>query len=343
VRILEVVVGGDFHADKMKGLFPERHLELQVAEQRKSMRYAVKNGIRDYFWPGDIAHLPRLTEEARIALMRLLDEFDGKLNIHIILGNHDVAYEGFHSLQSFVEMYKTGKYKTIFIYDKAQQVMMNGIPVNFLPYPHKKALPHNTKKCDRSINVAHLERPGARRDNGRTIGPKDGTKQKDDNYWFIGHLHTPQSLGNSHFCGTMFQTNFGESLPKGFIHFKAKLKNGKLTVKVDRIPNDPAFKLIPLIVESRKDLKKIEPNPLYLYKVFLKEGVEIKVDLNKKYPNIINTPTTYTDKKKIVLDVGDAEEIRYNLLDGLPKWMKKKGATKKQIKRAQELVKILSN
>lgn len=334
----EAIISGDPHFDKLVNLFPKSHLELQVAELRKAFVYALKNGIPNLIWPGDIAHKDRLSEEARIALFNLLHEFDGKLNIWIILGNHDVAYTGFHSLQFFIELFKKGKFKTVHIMDKPVQKWINGIPLNFLPYPAKKALPHDTDKCDKSINVAHLERPGAVRDNGRKVGPADGTKQKDKNIWLIGHLHTPQKVGRSYFCGTMYQTTFGESLPKSFLHIKAWNKKGTLKHKVEVVPTDPAFKFFPLVVEKKSDLEKISSNPLYLYKVFLKSGVDLKFDLNKKYPNIINTPTIYDDKKKIVVDMGEIEEIKYNLSDGLPKWMKKKGATKKQVKRALQLV-----
>jgi len=343
-KYFQAVTVGDPHFDKMGNLLKAQHLDLQIAELRKPFEYAVQNGIQEVWVLGDVAHKERLSEEARIALFKLLEEYDGRVIVRIILGNHDVAYDGFHALQFFVELFKSKKFKTVFIYDKKKQVVINGVPVNFLPYPATQALPHDTSTCDKSINVAHLERPGALRDNGMKIKKGDGVKQRDKNVWVIGHLHTPQTVGLTWYSGTLYQTSFGESLPKSFMHIKARVdKDGLLDCKIKRIPVDPAFKLIPLVIEKRKDFKKIEDNPLYLYKLFIKSGVDVDFDIHKRYPNVWNSPVLFDDKKKIVLDAHEVEEIKYDIREGLKPTLKEMGATKPQIKRAQQLVdKILA-
>lgn len=338
IKSWEFVTVGDPHIDKMEGLFPFNHLILQYNELRKPFEYALKMGVPNVVVLGDVAHRDRLSEEGRIMLYELLLEYDGKLNIYVILGNHDVAREGIHSLQFFVKLYETGKFKTVHIISKKEQHVFNGVPVNFLPFPHKKSIP--CKGMDRVLNFAHLERPGALRDNGVKIQKGHGVKQKDKDIWVVGHLHTPQHLASTYFSGTLYQTNFGESLPKSFIHGRIRVKGRTLVETIKVIPNDPAFKLFNLKIEKKSDLKQIEKNPLYLYKVFVKSGTKIDVDLMARYPNIQNVPVMYdTDADLAKLEVDTVEEIpTYTLYDGLKAEMKKRGASLEMRKRGRQLV-----
>lgn len=335
--LFEFVTVGDPHLDKMENLFPANHLQLQVAELRKPFLYALERGVPNVVILGDVAHKDRLTEESRIALFSLLVEFDGKLDIHIILGNHDVAYEGFHSLQFFVELYEAGKFKTVHIYKKPVQKTINGVPVNFLPFPAIKAIESDV--ADRTLNFAHLERPGALRDNGIKIQKGHGIRQKDDHTWVVGHLHTPQRLGRTYFSGTLYQTNFGESLPKSFLHGRVRVKNGKLLEKIVQVPNDPAFKLFNLRIEKRSDLDAIQDNPLYLYKLFIKKGVKIDFDLSTRYKNLYNTPSTYTNEAELLEQQQEvAMVIENDLTGGLLDELREKGASKWQRKRGTAIV-----
>ena len=337
-NLFEFVTVGDAHLDKLENLFPANHLELQVAEIDKVYKYAIKKGVPNVVWLGDVAHKERLTEESRIALYSILTRYDGLVNTYIILGNHDVAREGFHSLQFFVKLYETGKFKSVHIFKAGTQLVLNKVPVNFLPYPLTKALPYDGP-CDKTLNFAHLERPGAKRDNGMLIQKGDGVRQKDDNVWVIGHLHTPQKLGLTWYSGTLFQTNFGESLPKSFLHARVRNVKGLLKWKIVEIPNDPAFKLINLKIESKSDLKKIDDNPLHLYKLFIKKGVQIDYDLASKHKNLYNTPTTYSNEKELVEQQEVVElEINHSLTDGLRQELRDRGANKWQRRRAKALV-----
>lgn len=338
--VFECVTVGDPHFDRLSTMFPTNHLLLQVAELRKPFEYALKHGIKYVVVLGDVAHMPRLSEEARKAFQKLLHEYDGRLTIWIILGNHDVAYEGVHSLESISDLCKQGRYKSVRVFAKPKQKIINGVPVNLLPFPAKKAI--KTEVADRSLNFAHLERPGARRDNGMLIRDDDGVKQTDDNEWVIGHLHTPQKIGRTLYSGTLYQTNFGESLPKGFLHIKAKVLKGKLTVRAKRVTTDPRFKLINLKVESAKDLKQIDSDPLHLYKLFIKKGIKIPYDIMRRHPNVYKPPTQYTtDVDLQEKQEADPQQVNFKLTDRLGPELAQKGATKWQRKRGIKIVKAI--
>ena len=265
--MLEGIMLGDPHFDKLTGIVPNA-LELQAGAYRNAFEWALKRGIGYAFIGGDVANSHRLSEEAKIELMRLLLDYGDKLCIRIILGNHDVKTEEKHSLHLFSWLAKKGKLN-VGIYEKPEQEILAGVPVNFMPFPYSAPLP-NECQC---VNVGHLERPGSIRDNG-TRNDKHGVKDTK-NLWMMGHLHTAQTVGKTYYCGTLYQTNFGESLPKGFTHFKFKRDGKKLKHKMDWIETKPPFVLEKKVVEKKADFKGLVKDPLHIYKLFVNEGLDI--------------------------------------------------------------------
>jgi len=182
------------------------------------------------------------------------------------------------------------------------------------------------------------------RDNGNRIKTGGVPQQDDNNIWVIGHLHTKQKVGNSYYPGTPYQLNFGENPTKGWALGKFKYNNkGKLLHKMHIVDNDSAFKLLNLIVESANDLKKIVDNPLYRYKLFVKEGVELPTNTNAKYPNIENT-LGFKTNRELQLMGGAANDMagqipEFSLTTGLKDFLLTQlNATEKQANRALELI-----
>lgn len=330
---------GDLHCDKLAHLFgAERSLELQYNEWCKSADYALEHGIKNWYQMGDVADKPRLSEEARVWLLRFMHKYDGLLEQDWILGNHDTEYEGYHSMQQFEEMAKMGMFKSIRFHCVKKQVVVGGVPINFLPFPEKKAMPY--RKGGETLNLAHLERPGAIRDNGTRMDLNHGTPEEGSDHWVIGHLHTQQMMGNSWFVGTPYQTNFGESLPKGFGVLRAKrLTSGKLKIEREFIETQPGFTLHNLKVEKVSDLKKIADDPLKLYKVVVKRGVELPYDVGARHPNVVNNVVTYkTDKQAETLLADTDTEIKFGITDNLHGELKTRGHNKAQRKRGEAIV-----
>ena len=327
---------GDLHLDKLRKLFPDNHLQLQIHELNKACEFAINKGIRHVFLEGDICEYARLSYEAIDVLIRFFDKWDTKLNFYLILGNHDFAEDGIHSLQPFLTMYQLKWFKTIHIFDAATQMVIDGVTVNFLPYPHTKPLPSKLE----AINVGHFEVKGSLRDNGRKI--KEGIETKAT--WIMGHLHTPQVVGSVHYSGTLYQLNFGESLPKGFIEFKFRYKNGKLEKQIKQIPNDPRFKLFNIVVESKADLRKVTENPLYLYKLFVKTNIVIPESFLAKHPNIVNWDGFKTKEELDILidesflDSNEEGLLEFSVHEGLTEYLQSKKASQVQIKRALEIM-----
>ena len=272
--MLEGVGIGDLHFDKLNKLFPKAD-DLIVAEVRKALDYAVDRDVHNVFFYGDVGDTARMSYEANLAFWDLLfqDDYRG-LRFDVILGNHDFDEHGRHSLEllSWVHRHFGGERK-LRVHTQPSVITMGGVPVQFLPYPYVKT------RAD-CLNVGHFESSGSIRDNGMRISKGVSTKHLS----LVGHLHTPHSVNRHYFSGTLYQTNFGESLPKKFHHFKVA---SDLTHKIKMVPNDPDFKLINLEIWGTKDLKKISPNPLHLYKVYVQEGVIMDETSFAPYPNVV--------------------------------------------------------
>jgi DNA repair exonuclease SbcCD nuclease subunit len=334
----EGIAIGDLHTDKANlAKYFDDPLALQMKAVDKRLQYALGRGIRYVLFLGDICEYVQMSEAARVAFLRLLKKYDGRLEIYIILGNHDYAESGVHSLLSFIEMCRHGMFETVHVFDTPQIVELGKVPFHFLPYPHTKPLDKSPGVC-----VAHYEVRGAKRDNGRII--KEGDTPEFKRHMFIqGHLHTPQVVGRHVYAGTLYQMSFGETLDKGFLRFRCRIVDGQLEFKHKHVSIEPEFKLVNLVVEDKQDLKKITSDPTTRYKLFVQEDVSIPNDFLLKHTNIVNRLSFSSQEELQALEneefALETQSIELSHERLLPNFLKKKlGLGKPQINRALELL-----
>lgn len=321
---MEFITIGDLHLDKprLNNIIPNV-LDLQMAAVKTILDYAVSKSVKNIFFLGDIADMPRLSDVSAKAFYNLLLDYPG-LMFYIILGNHDIEQVTVNSLTTLDTFVKRGLLPNIKIFSEPTKEKVDGEYVGFVPYPY-----HEPFDC---LNIGHIERPGATRDNGSQMKDTEGHPETNGQPWIMGHLHTPHKVGNTIYCGTPYQTSFGESLPKRFLH--CRYTKGKLSIKEP--PYEPPFKLITLKADSLKDLKKqITDDPNSYWRIMYK-GFELPPDFLMKYPNVIETHAYKT--KEQLKDILDFEETPYQVTDGLTEFLKDRGFNKKQIKRAFKLV-----
>lgn len=335
MSVFEGIFIGDIHLDKLSKLFPSSHVQLKFNEIEKPLNYALKKGIRDVIFLGDVCENYRLSYDSMCGFIKFLHKWDGKLKLHFILGNHDFAEDGVHSLQPFIEEQKLGLFKSVRFYTK-QTVKDLGIPVNFCPFPF-------TEGVDGALNVGHFEVSGSTRDNGRII--KEAHKVSKRHRWVMGHLHTPHDVNKVHYTGTLYQLNFGESLPKYFSHVKARLSGKEVLTDIQRIKVDPAFKFFNVQVNSKSDLKVIEKNKLYLYKLFIHSDYELSEKDLLKYKNVVDVKG-FSSKEELIalkdeefIDIKEQSLILPSATENLKAYLKAKGTDKKTIERCLGIVK----
>lgn len=291
--MFEFVGVGDLHLGKLERVIPGAGNALVEAEFRKACDYAVRKTIKHVVLYGDIGDKARLSYSDHITLIRVM--FDPKykhLKFWLYLGNHDFDEDGRNSFELFQELLKFLRLleqdigKRIKIITKPLDTEIDGVKVRFLPYP-------NRQTSSKRLNFCHFDAVGGKRDNGKLI--KAGEGVDTDDFCCIGHLHTPHRVRNMFFSGTLYQTNFGESLPKFFHHVRV---DENLKRRVKYIRNRPGFTLNNLQIYTRKDLNKISESESDIYKLFVHDGVDIKPDDLKKYPNVIKI-NRFKDEKDL--------------------------------------------
>ena len=332
--MFEAVAIGDLHFDHLRKYWGDEDVNLQLAEIRKPLRYARKHGIPHVVFLGDVSEHGHMPDRYLLPFLDLLREFDD-LRIHIIPGNHDVISSEQTALVSANYLQERGFMDHVKVHLHPHSERIDGVWVSFLPWPHdkpavkeRKAFKHPPHLC-----FAHIDRPGALRDNGSRI-KIDGDIEDAKDAWVIGHIHTSQKVRRNWYPGTLYQCNFGESLPKGFAHVKARTINYKLQIKCELVRNHPAFTLVNLRVANDTDLKELTHDDRIRYKLHVQKGYRLPSNLLQDYPNI-HTVTGAKESsdgrvEETIAQAHGDDEVSVDLTYGLQEFLAGKGATEKQ-------------
>lgn len=338
--MLEGIATSDWHLTGLEKHFPETHDDRVFTEIDKIYQYALKNGIKHVFVPGDISDTPHLPTDSYIALVLHLKKYDGLIETHYIAGNHDFSDISKTSLDFLKVLCDQGFFKTFHLYLQPKRVNIEGVPVNFLPYPCMETLSRENKGA---LNFAHVEYSGAIGDNGRKLKTKHELSVIENDYTVSGHIHQYQHIPSKRavYCGNPFQKNFGEALPKGFIHFQAERKKGRIHFKHKFVDNRPNFALHNIQIEDLSDLKQLKHDDNIRYKLHVGADVVLPADIMIQYPNITGGVFTATGKKANIEEEMNeliVERSVISVKSGLKPYLSSQGLNKKQIREAKALV-----
>jgi hypothetical protein len=117
------------------------------------------------------------------------------------------------------------------IYTKPAKLKIGGLKVQLLPYPYTEASP------DAQLVLGHFAVSGSQRDNGMVI--TDGVEPLPKATYVCGHLHKPHFVGNVRYPGTLFQRDFGASLPKSFTYLEADVEGKHADIQLHVVPHEP--------------------------------------------------------------------------------------------------------
>lgn len=327
---------GDLHLDKLIKYWPDANTR-QLGAVRKTVAAARQQGASQVFFLGDIAegirdntgNAMRLSEPAQCELLTLLLELDQQIDTHVILGNHDWASTGSHSLQMFFTMQKHGVFKRVRLYETLERVKIDGVRCAMMPFPH------TTPPKGSQVAFAHYEVGGAVGDNGRSTHVAD--EFRFDCPVIQGHLHTHQRVRNHYYPGTLYQTSFGENDDKGYALFQPGAKFGYKWIE-----RGPPFKMVNLRINSREDFAQLTLDTQVLYKLFIHEDVKVPSNLLTRFPNIVNRLAFASEQEAASLEQDEfATENQRVDLDSrnvLPDYLLKVGASRKQVERALQIV-----
>jgi hypothetical protein len=315
--VAEMLAIGDLHcssADGSGGLskYVQDSDQMVCEEMEKVLQYGRKHGINTALLLGDICDSPRMSYPATIALARFFSANDDFM-FHVILGNHDLYGETpdtGHSLELLKLLYSKSNVK---FYTKPKTVEIDGAPVRFLPYPHESF-------DSKALNVYHKEVRGSKNDAGRVMGSDDLTDSKS--VIVAGHLHTAHRVRNTYYSGTLYQQNFGESLPKYFHHIEF---TGPRDYEIRLVKHDPKYKLHTIVLNTRDDLQTIPEGEFNLVKLVIQDGADVSASDYGKFSNIVMIkPFKSKEDLQMVLteDLTEGQAVSFKTEDFFKEWLK---------------------
>ena len=182
-----------------------------LMDRRKFVNFNILNQVRTRFFD-------KLNEEG--------------IEMHCILGNHDVYYRNTNKVNSIRELFNDD----LILYDEPAVVNFDGLDIAMLPWVCKENYEQSIdfiKTAPAPILVGHLELQGY--DVMRGVKHDGGMNPKMfDRYEqiFTGHFHCRQEQGNIYYLGTQYDITFADlHEQKGFHIYDTN------TREIEFIPN----------------------------------------------------------------------------------------------------------
>ena len=310
--MIEVVGIGDLHLTDDKGhgglaKYIEDHDGYVMSEVDRVCKWARKRHITTIVLYGDVCENPRMSYEATLAFVAGIRR-NKDMTFIIYLGNHDKlakdSAEG-HSMQ----IIESHRLKNLRIITADEYIDIGNQRVKVCPWP-------STAFDSKVLNFAHTEVYGARLDSGRKMEGEDLPKSKA--VVAVGHLHTNHRIRNTYYSGTLYQTNFGEALPKFFHHIKFTSVDD---YEINSVPFDPLYKLFNCVVETKADVEALPTDPHHLVKLVVKDGADIDIPAR---PNIVINKSfkSKQDLAQILTeDLMNGQELVLNSADFFADWI----------------------
>jgi DNA repair exonuclease SbcCD nuclease subunit len=238
--------------------------------------YIKENNIKTVIHAGDLMDRRKfvnfnILNQVRTRFMDKLK--DEGVELHCILGNHDVYYRNTNSINSIKELFGND----LNLYEEPAVVNFDGLDIALLPWVNKEnndeAL-NFIKTAAAPILIGHLElegykvMPGVKFKtvSGNGMNPKIFSRYEQV---FTGHFHHRQQSGNIYYFGTQYQITFSDlHETKGFHVYDTD------TREIEFIENP--YKMFHSLLYNDKD-GPVEVNKLdYLKDSYVKLFVEHK-------------------------------------------------------------------
>jgi len=183
--------------------------------------YLDKNGIDTIIHLGDI--VDRRKYISYVTLRRMKEMFIDKcnehnINLHVIIGNHDVPYKNTNEINSMTELFRDTH---VNYYSEPKTVNFDGTDILIMPWINNQNYPEAIKTMEDTpaqIMMAHLEVQGAFMDRGNVNEHGMSVdKFKKFEQVFSGHFHHKNKIGNVQYLGCPYELTWIDYQdPKGF-------------------------------------------------------------------------------------------------------------------------------
>ena len=183
-------------------------------------RYVKEHNIKTVIHAGDLMDRRKfvnfnILNQVRTRFMDRLREEN--IEVHCILGNHDVYYRNTNTINSIRELFG----KDLNLYEEPQVVNFDGLDIAFLPWVNKENYNKSEdfiKTAAAPILIGHLELDGYQVMRGVNFqGGMDYNLFDRYEKVLSGHFHCRQEKGNIYYLGTQYQITFADlNETKGF-------------------------------------------------------------------------------------------------------------------------------
>jgi hypothetical protein len=278
-----------------------------MSEVQRVLNWARKKGITNCFFYGDLCENPRLSYAAMTAFTQTIRE-NPDIEFVAYLGNHDKlgkeSSEG-HSLE-IIKLMQLGNLKIV---TEDKYLKFGKTKVKVCPWPSVDFDPE-------VLNFGHIEVKGSKGDSGRVMDSDDLVKSKA--VVCMGHLHTPHQVRSTYYSGTLYQTNFGESLPKGFHLIEWTSIDD---YEIHQIPFKPRYKLHNCVVETQADVDALPTGDTDLIKLVVKDGADVTIPDRRNI--VINKAFKTKNELAQILteDLMDGSELVVRTADFFKEWI----------------------
>lgn len=289
----------------------EDHDAFVISECNKVLEYGRAKGVNRVFLYGDTSCNPRMSYSAMLKLASFWGA-NTDFTFEIILGNHDMYgtdYRAGHSLELLASLYKG---KNVRFHLKPRLIELDGVPCKFLPFP-------SVDFDKKALNIFHNEVRGSKNDGGRVNDAPDLSESSA--VCVAGHLHTNHRVRNTNYAGTLYQTNFGESLQKYFHHIEF---NSHKDFDIQSVPHTPKYKLHTVVLQTRDDLREVPTSKYDLLKLVVQDGANIDASDLQQFKNIAvlkNFKTKEDLASVLVEDLSEGAAISLSTQEFFKTWI----------------------
>jgi DNA repair exonuclease SbcCD nuclease subunit len=184
--------------------------------EKQFIPYLLENNITSVIHLGDVFDRRKYINfntlyEWRTRVFDVL--LQNKIELHVILGNHDVYYKNTNLVSGAYEFLKT--YDNCHVYDKPIDVFLDNVPVLFVPWipmGEEQLLINSITNSNSSVCMGHLEIKGFEMHTGQVNIDHGFDVDCFQKFSMVlsGHFHHKSSSLNIHYLGSPYQMTWND-------------------------------------------------------------------------------------------------------------------------------------
>ena len=193
--------------------------------------YLKNNNINEVIHLGDVMDRRKfvsykIAQDFRERFLQVFD--DNKINLKMIVGNHDIYYRNTNDVNSLNELIGS-KYETIQTYKSCTTINFDDVPIMLIPWINNENYDSTMKEINKTkaqIAMGHLEINGFEMHSGHFAqGGYDKELFKKFDMVFSGHFHKKSDDGQIFYLGSTYQMTWADyDCPRGFHIFDTETR-----------------------------------------------------------------------------------------------------------------------